>query len=88
MKHLCSSVVVCAGLIVPHCSFADSGADFSFPEQSVDKLKKMSLWATYYYIYPAQEQKQGVALIDTNNQTISVTISKSDWCLGAIEGTI
>jgi 3D (Asp-Asp-Asp) domain-containing protein len=75
-------------LIFSPLTWAAPDTEFNFPELSVDKLKKLSLYATHYYDYPAKEQAGGVPLLNTSNKSISVEISKLDWCKGAIEGTI
>lgn len=46
------------------------------------------LWATWYHVYPANEEPDGVALLDMKGNRISAAISQRAFCLGAIEGTI
>ena len=46
-----------------------------------------TLWATNYYVHAAAEKPDGVALRTMAGVKL-VRVSRKDWCLGAIEGTI
>lgn len=89
MKHyLLILLSIWTMLIFSSTTWATADTEFNFPEPSVGQLKKLSLYATHYYVYPAKEQQGGKPLLDKANKPISVEISESDWCKGAIEGTI
>lgn len=63
--------------------------DFAFPEPT-DKTrgKELTLWATHYYIHQAQAAVDGYPLLDVAGNSLGVSLSLTDWCLGAVEGTV
>lgn len=60
---------------------------FSAPSNS-DIEKELSLWATYYYLLIADAVNDGVPLRDLSGNKLGPEISKKNWCLGALEGSI
>ncbi len=46
-----------------------------------------SLWATNYYVHAAAEKSDGAYLKTMADKNL-IRVSRKDWCLGAIEGTI
>lgn len=52
-----------------------------------DASAQSKFWATNYYVHTAPEKSDGVAL-RTVADKILTHVSKKDWCLGAIEGTV
>lgn len=54
---------------------------------AVDASENIKFWATNYYVHLATEKADGVA-IRTVTDKVLARVSKKDWCLGAIEGTI
>ncbi|MGK0290724.1 MAG: 3D (Asp-Asp-Asp) domain-containing protein [bacterium] len=62
--------------------------NFRYPKK-YEKKRRMKLWATYYYVYTAKALRfGGYPLLNRNGQAFSPMLSKKDWCLGAIEGTV
>lgn len=49
--------------------------------------KKLTLWATYYYVPEFRHQPNGIDLLDKNNQPTGYKLEAADWCKAAIEGT-
>jgi 3D (Asp-Asp-Asp) domain-containing protein/peptidoglycan hydrolase-like protein with peptidoglycan-binding domain len=61
------------------------------PPRSLSGLAKLQLWATRYYVYSAiaiPGNRDGVDLIGNRNASLGVRLTKKDYCLGSIEGTI
>ncbi len=48
----------------------------------------LGVHATHYFAYPAKEDPDGEPLLDVNSQPLGPRVSRHDWCLGSIEGTI
>ena len=62
---------------------------FNFPEPTNTTMgQELTLWATYYYVQLAQENIDGISLLDLSGNAISPKISERDWCAAAVEGTI
>jgi 3D (Asp-Asp-Asp) domain-containing protein len=60
---------------------------FNFPEPgSVTNAEK--LWATHYFVFTVQPVQDGFPLLKMSGTNLGPTLSRRDWCLGAIEGTI
>lgn len=58
-------------------------------EVNLDGAKKMSLWATFYYMKEVEPAVSGgVPLRNMNDQVIGPRLNEKTWCLGAIEGTV
>lgn len=48
-----------------------------------------NLWGTFYYVHPAQGLSSGgVPLRTKNGVQLGAPVSRKDWCLGAMEGTL
>lgn len=63
--------------------------EFNFPVLTNTTIEQeLTLWATYYYVQLAQENIEGIPLLDSSGNVISPKISERDWCAGAVEGTI
>lgn len=61
------------------------------PPRSVSGLRALRLWATHYHVYPAiaiPGNRDGVELIGNRNTPLGVRLTKKDYCLGSVEGTI
>jgi hypothetical protein len=50
--------------------------------------QKIKIWATMYYAKEVQARSSGVPLRNMSDQVIGPFLSSSDWCNGAIEGTV
>jgi 3D (Asp-Asp-Asp) domain-containing protein len=50
--------------------------------------RKVQIYATYYSVYLANEVKNGIALRDKTGRAHGPQLSRRDWCLGSVEGTI
>jgi 3D (Asp-Asp-Asp) domain-containing protein len=62
---------------------------FSLPSPKLENARKLSLWATHYYLYPAMPATpDGVRFRDRNGTPLSDPVSPLNWCRGAIEGSI
>jgi len=61
---------------------------FALAPPATKDLPTLDLWATYYYDYPAVERKQGIPIRNRNGEPLTRGLSPTDWCRGAIEGTI
>lgn len=62
---------------------------FNFPEPtSQTQERRLTLWATHYYVHNAEAVAGGQPLLDINGRNLGVSLSVRDWCLGAVEGTI
>jgi|ERR1700733_324248 len=48
----------------------------------------MSLWATSYAVYQANDDLHEVPLLDICNRPLGPSVSLRDFCLGAMEGTM
>lgn len=62
---------------------------FNFPEPNGQiQGRRLTLWATHYYVHNAEAVAGGQPLLDINGRNLGVSLSVRDWCLGAVEGTI
>ncbi|MBO9702107.1 MAG: hypothetical protein J7604_18000 [Sporocytophaga sp.] len=50
--------------------------------------KKISLWATYYYIPTLMHDEDGIDLLDKKEKKTGFKLDSCDWCNAAIEGTV
>lgn len=57
-------------------------------KQPILTSNNITLWGTYYHIWPVKESPSGIPFIDQDNKPLSGKVSPSDWCKGAIEGTV
>jgi len=80
-----SSCLFCCLTLHVH---AQQVSDFSLPAPKTVGSQKLQLWATWYHLFPAKEDKKGLPLRDTKNQPISLRIPAKEWCLGAMSGAI
>lgn len=55
---------------------------------SQSNSKKISLWATYYYIPILSHDEDGINLLDKNEKKTGFKLDSCDWCNAAIEGTV
>lgn len=69
-------------------SIAQAANDSFLPAPDIAASKKIQLWATFYKVQNAREIASGIAILDLKGKELSGPISPSDWCNGAIEGTI
>lgn len=69
------------------CSYAQTQSDFSFSKpDSVDKLKKLTLWSTQYYIH--QFVSGGcIPIVDADGKQTGLFADTCDFCAAALEGT-
>jgi 3D (Asp-Asp-Asp) domain-containing protein len=51
-------------------------------------LRTVAFWATSYFTYEASEQGGNVLLLDMRDRPLGVTVSRRDYCYGAMEGTL
>lgn len=62
---------------------------FSLPSPQVANARKLRLWATHYYLYPAMPATPGgIPFLDSNGTPLTDPVSPRNWCNGAIEGSI
>jgi len=50
--------------------------------------KKISLWATYYYVPTLMHNDDGIDLLDKNEKETGFKLDSCDWCNAVIEGTV
>lgn len=55
---------------------------------SDDRIKDLTLWATYYYLQIADAVEDGVAVRDLAGNPLGPEVTRKDWCLGALEGSM
>ncbi len=62
---------------------------FDFPEPTPEtKKERLTLWATYYYVYSASPVGAGEPLLDKSGQELGPKLTSRDFCLAAVEGTV
>lgn len=62
---------------------------FAFAEPTAsEKTKELSLYSTFYHVWPGKETAEGFPLPLSNGNPSAVRVSARDWCFGAMEGTI
>jgi 3D (Asp-Asp-Asp) domain-containing protein len=62
---------------------------FNFPEPANTVIvKQLTLWSTYYYVHIAQEDNNGIPLLDISGNSLGSKLSERDWCAAAVEGTV
>lgn len=62
---------------------------FNIPELSSVALgQKMDLWATYYFVPRFNDNPGSNELLDTDGNSLGVSLSNKDWCNAALEGTV
>jgi 3D (Asp-Asp-Asp) domain-containing protein len=62
--------------------------DFDIPTSLTDKLRRIEFWGTNYWVHEAQEASDGIPLLDLKERPLGITLSRKDWCFGALEGTV
>jgi 3D (Asp-Asp-Asp) domain-containing protein len=63
--------------------------EFDLPElSSVILGQKIDLWATYYFIPRFKDNPGSNELLDTDGNSLGVSLSDKDWCNAALEGTV
>ncbi|WP_051313299.1 3D domain-containing protein [Sporocytophaga myxococcoides] len=50
--------------------------------------KKISLWATYYYVPTLMHNEKGIDILDKNEKKTGFKLDSCDWCNAVIEGTV
>jgi 3D (Asp-Asp-Asp) domain-containing protein len=74
-------------LFCPIPLFAQAiGASISAPDLS--NLKPISFWATSYSVHHAENTKAGIPLRDLKERVLGPMLSRLDWCVAALEGTV
>jgi 3D (Asp-Asp-Asp) domain-containing protein len=62
---------------------------FDLPEPADGDLgDSEDIWGTYYYSQFAREAPGGIPIRSVGDATIGPAISRKDWCLAAMEGTV
>ena len=59
--------------------------------RSLTGLRMLRLWATHYHVFQAPAipaNRDGVELLGARNTPLGVRLTKRDYCLGSIEGTL
>jgi hypothetical protein len=51
-------------------------------------VKKLTLWATFYFIPLVNHDSTGIDLLDMSGRKLGVKLSAKDWCSAAVEGTV
>jgi 3D (Asp-Asp-Asp) domain-containing protein len=51
-------------------------------------MKKIDLWATYYYVPTLMHNEPGIDLLDKNEGNTGFKLDSCDWCNAVIEGTV
>jgi len=72
----------------------DINFDFAEPTRK-SKSKALHLWSTFYHVYSAQSNDDGIPLLDMQGKTLKMgdkeldaRLSEPDFCKAAIEGTV
>lgn len=52
------------------------------------RTRPITLWATYYHVYQAQNMPGGLPLLDPAGNRLKHALSQRDWCYGALQGTV
>lgn len=88
MRHV---IAACAlGLTCAYGALAQ-GTDpdlFDIAQPATTQLASKQLWATYYHIWQANEVASGTKLVSMTGVPISAGLTRRDWCMSAIEGTV
>lgn len=68
----------------------DGGAQFALPEPNDNEVTKvLSLWATHYRIPTVHDQGDaGIPLRDMTGASLGVSLTRTDWCHAALEGSV
>lgn len=66
----------------------DNDSPTSTTKPDLSKAKKVSLWATMYYMKEVKSSSSGIPLRDMRDKVIGPKLDSKTWCLGAIEGTV
>jgi 3D (Asp-Asp-Asp) domain-containing protein len=62
---------------------------FSFREPTINDLsKKVTLWATYYYLPQMSDNSGTLALRDMQSSELGPRLNLKDWCNSALEGSV
>jgi 3D (Asp-Asp-Asp) domain-containing protein len=76
-------------LAAPQASKSQQEDSFSLPSPDTQGARKLNLWATHYYLYPATSVSAGgIPFKDANGNALSDPVSGIDWCRAAIEGSV
>ncbi len=66
----------------------DMGVFGFAPPSNADIEKNHTLWATYYYLLVADAISGGTPLRDLQGNRLGPEVSRKNWCLGALEGSM
>ena len=58
------------------------------PPAKLSPNKKLTLWATFYYVHEAPFDDSGIPLIDPDGHQTGAKLKSCDWCDAAVEGTV
>ncbi len=62
---------------------------FDLPKPSSTELSQsIDLWATYYFVPKFNNNPGSNELLDTDGNSLGVSLSDKDWCKAALEGTV
>ena len=62
---------------------------FDFGEPSDEDVEAIgSLWGTVYFVKHVKPAANGVPLVDLTGNALGPKLSRKDWCLAGIEGTL
>lgn len=61
---------------------------FGYEPPKLERARKISLWATYYYVHEASYSADGVPLNDAKGNPTGAKLASCDWCDAAVEGTV
>ncbi|HEX8459734.1 MAG TPA: 3D domain-containing protein [Pyrinomonadaceae bacterium] len=68
---------------------ATAADDFNLPEPTAaTRGRRLTLWSTFYHVFPAQQLDGGRPLLGTDGRSLGVSVSERDWCNAAMEGTV
>lgn len=88
---LFSCTLACTLLLVTSAAGQTTSIDsFDIAAPAASAAADMKLYATRYYVHYV-EQTSGsasVSLLDRQGKSLGVSVSKSDFCFGALQGTI
>jgi len=76
---------------VAHRFLSSTGSSdlFDFLEpSSAERVKNLSIWATFYNVHTAQVISGGEPLLDMSGKSLGLSLSTKDWCNAAMEGTV
>lgn len=66
----------------------DKRNQFSLSAPNLSGARKMTLWATSYWLPQVDNKDSGFALRDLSGNSLGATVTRREWCNAAMEGSI